>query len=196
MVVFNDSYKEVWFVVNKSLKRFGEVIINFEIYSLVDVFFKVFSDVIKYIDIVFDVFIKVQFVYYFDVFLLVFVSCILECGLVDCFNIKCKVVQVIGSLVYFIECKDLVFYLFVFVVGFKFVIVDFVFIICVIVFCVFGLFVEKLGEDVLLDFIFGFMQMFKFDIGVGDRFGFVQVFSEVFVGFGILRLEEILFIIL
>lgn len=39
------------------------------------------------------------------------------------------------------------------------------------------------------------MQIFKFDIGVGDCFGFVQVFSEVFVGLGIIRFEEILFII-
>ncbi|KAK0615207.1 armadillo-type protein [Bombardia bombarda] len=190
--VLNDSHKEVRMAANKSLKRFGEVINNPEIHSLVDILLKALSDPTKYTDVALDSLIKVQFVHYLDAPSLALVSRILQRGLGDRSNTKRKAAQVIGSLAHLTERKDLVAHLPVLVAGLKVAVVDPVPTTRATASRALGSLVEKLGEDALPDLIPGLMQTLKSDTGAGDRLGSAQALSEVLAGLGTTRLEEIL----
>ncbi|KAK1754040.1 translational activator GCN1 [Echria macrotheca] len=190
--VLNDSHKEVRAAANKSLKRFGEVINNPEIHSLVDILLKALSDPTKYTDDALDALIKVQFVHYLDAPSLALVSRILQRGLGDRSNTKRKAAQVIGSLAHLTERKDLVAHLPVLVAGLKVAVVDPVPTTRATASRALGSLVEKLGEDALPDLIPGLMQTLKSETGAGDRLGSAQALSEVLAGLGTSRLEETL----
>ncbi|KAK3942927.1 translational activator GCN1 [Diplogelasinospora grovesii] len=190
--VMNDSHKEVRAAANKSMKRFGEVINNPEIHSLVDILLKALSDPSKYTDEALDALIKVQFVHYLDAPSLALVSRILQRGLGDRSNTKRKAAQVIGSLAHLTERKDLVAHLPVLVAGLKIAVVDPVPTTRATASRALGSLVEKLGEDALPDLIPGLMQTLKSDTGAGDRLGSAQALSEVLAGLGTTRLEETL----
>ncbi|KAH9883522.1 translational activator GCN1 [Xylariomycetidae sp. FL2044] len=190
--VLNDSHKEVRAAANKSLKRFGEVIENPEVKSLVDILLKALSDPTKYTDGALDSLIKVQFVHYLDAPSLALVTRILQRGLGDRSNTKRKASQVIGSLAHLTERKDLVAHLPVLVSGLKVAAVDPVPTTRATASRALGSLVEKLGEDALPDLIPGLMQTLKSDTGAGDRLGSAQALSEVLAGLGTTRLEETL----
>jgi hypothetical protein len=188
--VLNDSHKEVRLAANRSLKRFGEVISNPEIKSLVDVLLKALSDPTKYTDDALDSLIKVQFVHYLDAPSLALVARILERGLGDRSATKRKSAQVIGSLAHLTERKDLVSHLPILVAGLKVAVVDPVPTTRATASKALGSLIEKLGEDALPDLIPGLMQTLKSDTGAGDRLGSAQALSEVLAGLGTGRLEE------
>ncbi|KAI0109299.1 translational activator GCN1 [Hypoxylon sp. NC0597] len=190
--VLNDSHKEVRAAANKSLKRFGEVIENPEVKSLVDILLKALSDPTKYTDDALDALIKVQFVHYLDAPSLALVTRILQRGLGDRSNTKRKAAQVIGSLAHLTERKDLIAHLPVLVSGLKVAAVDPVPTTRATASRALGSLVEKLGEDALPDLIPGLMQTLKSDTGAGDRLGSAQALSEVLAGLGTTRLEETL----
>ncbi|OAA66638.1 heat-like protein [Niveomyces insectorum RCEF 264] len=190
--VLNDSHKEVRAAANKSLKRFGEVINNPEVRSLVDILLKALSDPTKYTDDALDALIKIQFVHYLDAPSLALISRILQRGLGDRSNTKRKASQVIGSLAHLTEKKDLVAHLPVLVAGLKVAVVDPVPTTRATASRALGSLVEKLGEDALPDLIPGLMQTLKSDTGAGDRLGSAQALSEVLAGLGTTRLEETL----
>jgi hypothetical protein len=190
--VLNDSHKEVRAAANRSLKRFGEVISNPEVKSLVDVLLKALSDPTKYTDEALDSLIKVQFVHYLDAPSLALVTRILQRGLGDRSNTKRKASQVIGSLAHLTEKKDIVPHLPILVAGLKIAAVDPVPTTRATASRALGSLVEKLGEDALPDLIPGLMQTLKSDTGAGDRLGSAQALSEVLAGLGTTRLEETL----
>jgi hypothetical protein len=190
--VLNDSHKEVRLAANRSLKRFGEVINNPEIKSLVDVLLKALSDPTKYTDDALDSLIKVSFVHYLDAPSLALVARILERGLGDRSATKRKSAQVIGSLAHLTERKDLISHLPILVAGLKIAIVDPVPTTRATASKALGSLIEKLGEDALPDLIPGLMQTLKSDTGAGDRLGSAQALSEVLAGLGTSRLEETL----
>lgn len=190
--VLNDSHKEVRLAANRSLKRFGEVISNPEIKSLVDVLLKALSDPTKYTDDALNSLIKVSFVHYLDAPSLALVVRILERGLGDRSATKRKSAQVIGSLAHLTERKDLVSHLPILVAGLKIAIVDPVPTTRATASKALGSLIEKLGEDALPDLIPGLMQTLKSDTGAGDRLGSAQALSEVLAGLGTGRLEETL----
>ncbi|CAK7220366.1 translational activator of GCN4 [Sporothrix eucalyptigena] len=190
--VLNDSHKEVRAAANKSLKRFGEVINNPEVRSLVDILLKALSDPTKYTDDALDALIKIKFVHYLDAPSLALISRILQRGLGDRSNTKRKASQVIGSLAHLTEKKDLVAHLPVLVAGLKVAVVDPVPTTRATASRALGSLVEKLGEDALPDLIPGLMQTLKSDTGAGDRLGSAQALSEVLAGLGTTRLEETL----
>ncbi len=190
--VLNDSHKEVRTAANKSLKRFGEVINNPEVRSLVDILLKALSDPTKYTDDALDALIKVHFVHYLDAPSLALVSRILQRGLGDRSNTKRKAAQVIGSLAHLTEKKDLMAHLPVLVSGLKVAVVDPVPTTRATASRALGSLVEKLGEDALPDLIPELMQTLKSDTGAGDRLGSAQALSEVLAGLGTARLEETL----
>lgn len=190
--VLNDSHKEVRAAANRSLKRFGEVISNPEIKSLVDILLKALSDPTKYTDEALDSLIKVQFVHYLDAPSLALVTRILQRGLGDRSNTKRKAAQVIGSLAHLTEKKDIVAHLPILVSGLKLAAVDPVPTTRATASRALGSLVEKLGEDALPDLIPGLMQTLKSDTGAGDRLGSAQALSEVLAGLGTSRLEETL----
>lgn len=190
--VLNDSHKEVRLAANRSLKRFGEVISNPEIKSLVDVLLKALSDPTKYTDGALDSLIKVSFVHYLDAPSLALVVRILERGLGDRSATKRKSAQVIGSLAHLTERKDLIAHLPILIAGLKIAVVDPVPTTRATASKALGSLVEKLGEDALPDLIPGLMQTLKSDTGAGDRLGSAQALSEVLAGLGTSRLEETL----
>jgi hypothetical protein len=190
--VLNDSHKDVRLAANRSLKRFGEVINNPEIKSLVDVLLKALSDPTKYTDDALDALIKVSFVHYLDAPSLALVARILERGLGDRSATKRKSAQVIGSLAHLTERKDLVAHLPILVAGLKVAVVDPVPTTRATASKALGSLIEKLGEDALPDLIPGLMQTLKSDTGAGDRLGSAQALSEVLAGLGTSRLEETL----
>ncbi|KAF3760981.1 ARM repeat-containing protein [Cryphonectria parasitica EP155] len=190
--VLNDSHKEVRAAAKQSLKRFGEVINNPEVKSLVSILLKALSDPTKYTDEALDSLIKVQFVHYLDAPSLALVSRILQRGLGDRSNTKRKASQVIGSLAHLTEKKDLVAHLPVLVAGLKIAVVDPVPTTRATASRALGSLVEKLGEDALPDLIPQLMQTLKSDTGAGDRLGSAQALSEVLAGLGTSRLEETL----
>jgi hypothetical protein len=190
--VLNDSHKEVRLAANRSLKRFGEVINNPEIKSLVDVLLKALSDPTRYTDDALDSLIKVSFVHYLDAPSLALVARILERGLGDRSATKRKSAQVIGSLAHLTERKDLISHLPILVAGLKVAVVDPVPTTRATASKALGSLIEKLGEDALPDLIPGLMQTLKSDTGAGDRLGSAQALSEVLAGLGTNRLEETL----
>lgn len=190
--VLNDSHKEVRAAANRSLKRFGDVINNPEVKSLVDVILKALSDPTKYTDEALESLIKVQFVHYLDAPSLALITRILQRGLGDRSNTKRKAAQVIGSLAHLTEKKDIIMHLPVLVSGLKIAAVDPVPTTRATASRALGSLVEKLGEDTLPNLIPELMQTLKSDTGAGDRLGSAQALSEVLAGLGTSRLEETL----
>lgn len=190
--VLNDSHKEVRLAANRSLKRFGEVINNPEIKSLVDILLEALSDPTKYTDTALDALIKVQFVHYLDAPSLALIVRILERGLGERSGTKRKSAQVIGSLAHLSERKDLINHLPILISGLKVAVVDAVPVTRATSAKALGSLIEKLGEDALPDLIPGLMQTLKSDTGAGDRLGSAQALSEVLAGLGTTRLEETL----
>ncbi|KAF2747097.1 ARM repeat-containing protein [Sporormia fimetaria CBS 119925] len=190
--VLTDSHKEVRASANRSLQRFGEVISNPEIKSVVNVLLKALSDPTKHTDSALDALIKLQFAHYLDAPSLALVVRILERGLGDRSATKRKSAQIIGSLAHLTERKDLIAHLPILVAGLREAIVDPVPATRATASKALGSLVEKLGEDALPDLIPSLMATLKSDTGAGDRLGSAQALSEVLAGLGTSRLEETL----
>ncbi|KAI5304344.1 translational activator of GCN4, partial [Ascosphaera pollenicola] len=190
--VLNDTHKEVRKSADRSLQRFGEVITNPEVKSLVGVLLKALSDPTKYTDEALDSLIKVQFVHYLDAPSLALVVRILERGLSDRSATKKKSAQIIGSLAHLTERKDLIAHLPILVAGLRGAIVDPVPTTRATASKALGSLIEKLGEDALPDLIPELMMTLKSETGAGDRLGSAQALSEVLAGLGTSRLEETL----
>jgi len=190
--VLNDSHKEVRASANRSLQRFGEVISNPEVKSLVGILLKALSDPTKYTDDALDALIKVSFIHYLDSPSLALIVRILERGLADRSGTKRKSAQIIGSLAHLTERKDVISHLPILVAGLKSAVVDPVPATRATASKALGSLVEKLGEDAMPDLIPGLMSTLKSDTGAGDRLGSAQALSEVLAGLGTSRLEETL----
>ncbi|CBY01879.1 hypothetical protein IAQ61_006478 [Plenodomus lingam] len=190
--VLTDSHKEVRSSANRSLQRFGEVISNPEIKSVVNIILKALSDPTKHTDDALDALIKIQFAHFLDAPSLALVVRILERGLGDRSGTKRKASQIIGSLAYLTERKDLTSHLPILVAGLRVAIVDPVPTTRATASKALGSLMEKLGEDALPDLIPSLMATLKSDTGAGDRLGSAQALSEVLAGLGTGRLEETL----
>jgi len=190
--VLTDSHKEVRSAANSSLKRFGEVITNPEVKSLVDILLKALSDPTRYTEEALDGLIKVSFIHYLDAPSLALVVRILERGLSDRSATKRKAAQIIGSLAHLTEKRDIVTHLPILVTGLRLASVDPVPATRATGSKALGSLVEKLGEDAFPDLIPSLMSSLRTDTGAGDRLGSAQALSEVLAGLGTARLEETL----
>lgn len=190
--VLNDSHKEVRAAANRSLQRFGEVISNPEVKSLISTILKALSDPTKYTDEALDALIKVSFVHYLDAPSLALIVHILERGLEDRSATKRKSAEIIGSLAHLTERKDLISHLPILVAGLKLAIIDPVPTTRATASKALGSLMEKLGEDALPDLIPGLMSTLKSETGASDRLGSSQALSEVLAGLGTSRLDETL----
>ncbi|KIW26706.1 uncharacterized protein PV07_06517 [Cladophialophora immunda] len=190
--VLTDSHKEVRAAANSSLKRFGEVITNPEVKSLVEILLKALSDPTKYTEEALDGLIKVHFVHYLDAPSLALVVRILERGLNDRSATKRKAAQIIGSLAHLTEKRDIVTHLPILVTGLRLAAVDPVPATRATASKALGSLVEKLGEDAFPDLIPSLMASLRTDTGASDRLGSAQALSEVLAGLGTGRLEETL----
>ncbi|EXJ80221.1 hypothetical protein A1O1_08363 [Capronia coronata CBS 617.96] len=190
--VLTDSHKEVRAAANSSLKRFGEVITNPEVKSLVDILLKALSDPSKYTEEALDCLIKVSFVHYLDAPSLALVVRILERGLNDRSATKRKAAQIIASLAHLTEKRDIITHLPILVSGLRLASVDPVPATRATASKALGSLVEKLGEDAFPDLIPSLMSSLRTDTGASDRLGAAQALSEVLAGLGTVRLEETL----
>lgn len=190
--VLTDTHKEVRAAANSSLKRFGEVITNPEVKSLVDLLLKALSDPTKYTEEALDGLIKVSFIHYLDAPSLALVVRILERGLNDRSATKRKAAQIIGSLAHLTEKRDIVTHLPILVTGLRLASVDPVPATRATGAKALGSLVEKLGEDAFPDLIPSLMSSLRTDTGASDRLGSAQALSEVLAGLGTARLEETL----
>lgn len=190
--VLTDSHKEVRGAANRSLQRFGDVISNPEIKSLVGILLKALSDPTKHTEEALDALLRVNFIHYLDAPSLALVVRILERGLGDRSQTKRKASQVIGSLAHLSERKDILPHLPILVSGLRVAVVDPVPSTRATASKALGSLVEKLGEDALPDLVPSLMATLKTDTGAGDRLGSAQALSEVLAGLGITRLEETL----
>ncbi|EXJ86414.1 hypothetical protein A1O3_03365 [Capronia epimyces CBS 606.96] len=190
--VLTDSHKEVRAAANSSLKRFGEVITNPEVKSLVDILLKALSDPTKYTEEALDCLIKVSFVHYLDAPSLALVVRILERGLNDRSATKRKAAQIIASLAHLTEKRDIVTHLPILVSGLRLASIDPVPATRATASKALGSLVEKLGEDAFPDLIPSLMSSLRTDTGASDRLGAAQALSEVLAGLGTVRLEETL----
>ena len=190
--VLTDTHKEVRAAANNSLQRFGEVISNPEVKSLVSILLKALSDPTKYTEDALDGLIKVSFIHYIDAPSLALVVRILERGLADRSSTKRKAAQIIGSLAHLTERRDMITHLPVLVSGLRLAAVDPVPSTRATASKALGSLVEKLGEDALPDLIPSLMASLRTDTGAGDRLGSAQALSEVLAGLGTGRLEETL----
>ncbi|KAJ9612016.1 translational activator of GCN4 [Cladophialophora chaetospira] len=190
--VLTDSHKEVRAAANSSLKRFGEVITNPEVKSLVDILLKALSDPTKYTEDALDGLIKVNFIHYLDAPSLALVVKILERGLHDRSATKRKAAQIIGSLAHLTEKRDIVTHLPILATGLRLAAIDPVPATRATGSKALGSLVEKLGEDAFPDLIPSLMSSLRTDTGASDRLGSAQALSEVLAGLGTGRLEETL----
>jgi hypothetical protein len=190
--VLTDSHKEVRAAANRALQRFGEVISNPEIKSVVNILLKALSDPTKYTEEALDALIKINFMHFLDAPSLALVVRILERGLSERSATKRKASQIIGSLAHLTERKDLIAHLPILVAGLRVAIVDPVPTTRATASKALGSTIEKLGEDALPDLIPNLMTALKSDTGAGDRLGSAQALSEVLAGLGTQRLEETL----
>jgi hypothetical protein len=190
--VLTDSHKEVRTAANRALQRFGEVISNPEIKSIVNILLKALSDPTKYTEDALDSLIKINFMHFLDSPSLALVVRILERGLGERSATKRKSSQIIGSLAHLTERKDLMAHLPTLVAGLRVAIVDPVPTTRATASKALGSTIEKLGEDALPDLIPSLMATLKSDTGAGDRLGSAQALSEVLAGLGTTRLEETL----
>ena len=190
--VLTDSHKEVRAAANSSLQRFGEVITNPEVKSLVNILLKALSDPTKYTEDALDGLIRVSFVHYLDAPSLALVVRILERGLGDRSSTKRKSAQIIGSLAHLTERRDLAIHLPILVIGLRTASIDAVPATRATASKALGSLVEKLGEDSFPDLIPSLMASLRTDTGASDRLGSAQALSEVLAGLGTSRLEDTL----
>lgn len=190
--VLTDTHKEVRAAANISLKRFGEVISNPEVKSLVEILLKALSDPTKYTEDALDGLIRVSFVHYLDAPSLALVVRILERGLSDRSATKRKAAQIIGSLAHLTDKRDISVHLPILTSGLRLAAIDPVPATRATAAKALGSLVEKLGEDALPDLIPSLMSSLRVDTGASDRLGSAQALSEVLAGLGTTRLEETL----
>lgn len=195
--VLNDTHKEVRKAADQSLKRFGEVIRNPEIQSIVGNLIQAIGDPTKYTDAALDKLIKTQFVHYIDGPSLALIIHVIHRGMKDrSAQIKRKACQIVGNMAILVDAKDLHPYLNSLITELESCMVDPVPSTRSTAARALGSLVEKLGEDQFPDLIPKLLSNLQDESKAGDRLGSAQALSEVICGLGITKLDELLPIIL
>ncbi|KAF7497762.1 hypothetical protein DV113_004188 [Geotrichum candidum] len=195
--VLNDTHREVRNAANASLKKFGEVIRNPEIQTLVPDLIKAIGDPTQYTEKALDGLLKTQFVHYIDGPSLALVTHVLYRGLRDrSAGVKRKACQIVGNMSILTDSRDLIPYLDTLVAELEVSMVDPVPATRTTASRAIGTLVEKLGEDQLPDLIPRLLSNLKSEEKVGDRLGSAQGLAEIIYGLGTRKLDELLPIIL
>lgn len=195
--VLNDTHREVRNAANASLKKFGEVIRNPEIQTLVPDLIKAIGDPTQFTENALDGLLKTQFVHYIDGPSLALVIHVLYRGLKDrSAAVKRKACQIVGNMSILTDAKDLVPYLDSLVGELEVSMVDPVPATRATASRAIGTLVEKFGEEQLPDLIPRLFSNLKSEEKVGDRLGSAQGLAEIIYGLGSRKLDELLPLIL
>ncbi|KAK7204005.1 armadillo-type protein [Myxozyma melibiosi] len=193
----NDTHKEVRKAASQSLQRFGEVISNPEIQTLVPVLLKAISDPTKNVETALDALLKTSFVHYIDAPSLALIVYILKRGLRErSASTKRKACQIVGNMASLTDSKDLLPYLNDLVAELEISMVDPVPATRGTASRALGSLIEKLGEEQMPNLIPKLLSTLRADNNEGDRLGAAQALSEVISGLGVRKLEELLPVIL
>lgn len=191
--VLTDSHAQVRAAGNASLTRFGEVINNPEIQSLVPVLMKALSDPIKYTEAALDRLLKTSFLHYIDPPSLSILVPILERGLQErSATTKKKSSKIFGLLATLTAPSDLIPHLNFLVPYLRLVLVDTVPDCRATAAKALGSLVGTLGERSFPSLIDDFLTILNSDVASTDRQGAAQGLSEVLAGLGLERLEDTL----
>lgn len=191
--VLNDTHKEVRKAGDQALKRFGEVIRNPEIQSIVPDLIRAIGDPTQYTDDALDKLIKTQFVHYIDGPSLALIIHVIHRGMRDrSASTKKKACQIVGNMAILVDSKDLLPYLSSLVNELEVAMVDPVQSTRSTAARALGSLVEKLGEECFPDLIPRLLATLKDETKAGDRLGSAQALAEVICGLGINKLDELL----
>lgn len=191
--VLNDTHKEVRKAADQSLKRFGEVIRNPEIQSIVPSLLNAIGDPTKYTDEALDNLIRTKFVHYIDGPSLALIIHVIHRGMRDrSASTKKKACQIVGNMAILVDSRDLRPYLPSLVAELEVAMVDPVPATRSTAARALGSLVEKLGEGEFPDLIPRLLDTLQDETRTGDRLGSAQALSEVICGLGIEKLEEML----
>lgn len=191
--VLNDTHKEVRKAADQALKRFGDVIRNPEIQSIVPTLLNAIGDPTKYTDEALDKLIKTQFVHYIDGSSLALIIHVIHRGMKDrSAATKKKACQIVGNMAFLVDLKDLQPYLSQLVSELEIAMVDPVPGTRSTAARAIGSLVEKLGEDQFPDLIPRLFDVLQDESRAGDRLGSAQALAEVVCGLGVSKLDELL----
>ena len=191
--ILNDSHKEVRKAADQSLKRFGEVIRNPEIQTIVPDLIKAIGDPTKYTDDALNKLIKTQFVHYIDGPSLALIIHVIHRGMRErSAQTKKKACQIVGNMAILVDSHDLLPYLPTLVAELEVAMVDPVPETRSTGARALGSLVEKLGEEKFPTLIPRLLDTLHDPTKAGDRLGSAQALAEVICGLGLVKLDEML----
>ncbi|WWD15877.1 hypothetical protein CI109_100301 [Kwoniella shandongensis] len=191
--VINDSHAQVKSAANTSLKRFGEVLSNPEVKSIVNTLMKALADPTAKTNTALALLLKTTFEHYLDAPSLALVMPIIDRGLRQrSSETKRKAAQIVGNMASLTEARDLVPYLTELMPLVHEVLVDPVPEARATAAKSLGTLVERLGEVNFPQLVIQLLQTLRSDTSGVDRQGAAQGLSEVLSGLGMDRLEGLL----
>ncbi|KAK8869849.1 hypothetical protein IAR55_000417 [Kwoniella newhampshirensis] len=191
--VINDSHAQVKSAANTSLKRFGEVLNNPEVKSIVNTLMKALADPTAKTNTALALLLKTTFEHYLDAPSLALVMPIIDRGLRQrSSETKRKAAQIVGNMASLTEARDLVPYLTELMPLVHDVLVDPVPEARATAAKSLGTLVERLGETNFPQLVNQLLQTLRSDTSGVDRQGAAQGLSEVLSGLGMDRLEGLL----
>ncbi|KAL2314757.1 eIF-2-alpha kinase activator gcn1 [Schizosaccharomyces pombe] len=191
--VLTDSHSQVRNTANKSLLRFGDVISNPEIQTLVPTLLKALSDCTRYTDDALEALLKTSFVHYLDPPSLALVIPILKYGLRERnAATKRQSAKIFGLMASLTEPENLAVYLESLMPRLREVLIDPVPDTRATAAKALGSLIEKLGEKKFPTLIPELFNVLRSECSEVDRQGAAQGLSEILAGLGLARLEDVL----
>ncbi|EEB06954.2 translation elongation regulator Gcn1 [Schizosaccharomyces japonicus yFS275] len=190
--VLTDSHNQVRNAANKSLTRFGDVISNPEIQTLVPVLLKALSDPTIHTEEALSALVKTPFVHYIDPPSLALVVPIVYYGLNErVAAVKKQSAKIFGLMASLTDPSDLSVHLEKLVPRLREVLIDPVPDTRATAAKALGSLVEKLGETNFPSIIPELLSILKSDASEVDRQGAAQGLSEILAGLGLARLDDV-----
>ena len=193
--LLNYSHKEVRSSAKRSMKMFGNVIVNPEIHKLVPVLLGAISDPTTKTDEALTELLKTRFMHYIDSPSLALIIFVVQRGLRDrSANIKHKSCQIVGNMSILTAGRDIIPYLPAIMPDLQVAMTDPVQQTSAVACKALGVLVEKLGEEYFPNVIPDLLDKLKTDDPkeYGNRWGTAQGLAEVLHGLGTAKLDEVL----
>ncbi|SGZ39210.1 related to Translational activator GCN1 [Hanseniaspora guilliermondii] len=195
--VLGDSHKEVRKSGDEALEKFGKVIRNPEVQTIVPVLLQAIGEPTKYTESALDALIKTQFVHYIDGPSLALIIHIIHRGMRErSANTKRLACKIVGNMAILVDSRDLIPYLSNLIEEVEIAMVDPVPNTRATAARALGALVERLGEEQFPGLIDKLISTLSDKGKVGDRLGSAQALAEILSGLGLGKLDELLPVIL
>lgn len=195
--VLGDSHKEVRKSGDEALEKFGKVIRNPEVQTIVPKLLQAIGEPTKYTESALDALIKTQFVHYIDGPSLALIIHIVHRGMRErSANTKRLACKIVGNMAILVDSRDLIPYLSTLIEEVEIAMVDPVPNTRATAARALGALVERLGEEQFPGLIDKLLNTLSDKEKVGDRLGSAQALAEILSGLGLGKLDELLPVIL